>query len=279
MSNFVQGGIALGATSVSLAIPILSYPSGVPTAVTGITGATIGDPISGLTVGVWRPGGSVAAFTPSKLSGIGASWTSGGWAEVSSTDHPGLYRLDVPNTHFASASGADEFVFLTVKYTGGSAVPYRVCYPFVPAGGAPSDSSGVTTLLDRLTATRAGYLDNINDTDMAALDSGLDAANTAIGNANAVLAKLDTALMLDGSVWQFTANALELAPALTAAAVWAAVQEGNTTAGTMGALALAASTAGDPWSTLNLKSYPEGSAGRILATRLSTARFMLGPQR
>lgn len=48
------------------------------------------------------------------------------------------------------------------------------------AGGAPADSSGVTTLLSRLTSTRAGYLDNLS-AGAVALEASLQALITTIG--------------------------------------------------------------------------------------------------
>lgn len=48
------------------------------------------------------------------------------------------------------------------------------------AGSAPSDSAGVTTLLSRLTPTRAGYLDNLS-AGAVALEASLQALITTIG--------------------------------------------------------------------------------------------------
>ncbi|MCC6797699.1 MAG: hypothetical protein IT366_21480 [Candidatus Hydrogenedentes bacterium] len=54
---------------------------------------------------------------------------------------------------------------------------------------APSDSSGVTSLLNRLTSTRAGYLDNLSGGAVALASQILDAAGirTAVGLASANL--------------------------------------------------------------------------------------------
>jgi hypothetical protein len=74
------------------------------------------------------------------------------------------------------------------------------------------DTAGTTTLLERLTATRAGYLDAAVSSRLAA--SGYMAPdNTSAAAAAATAAKLDTALEQDGAVYRLTANALELAPA------------------------------------------------------------------
>lgn len=86
-------------------------------------------------------------------------------------------------------------------------------------------NSAIETLVDelesRLTATRAGYLDN--------LSGGAAATAAALATVDGIVDKLDTAMEADGGVYRFTANALEQAPtggsAPTAAAVADAVLE------------------------------------------------------
>jgi len=81
------------------------------------------------------------------------------------------------------------------------------------AGG---DTSGTTTLLARLTSTRAGYIDNLSGgavATAAALDAVDNFVDTEVAAIKAVTDKLDTALELDGSVYRYTTNALEQAPA------------------------------------------------------------------
>jgi hypothetical protein len=83
-----------------------------------------------------------------------------------------------------------------------------------------SDSSGVTTLLGRITSILGIYtaadmrgavgLATANlDTQIAAIDDYVDTEVAAI---KAVTDKVDTAIELDGAVYRFTANALEQAP-------------------------------------------------------------------
>jgi hypothetical protein len=70
----------------------------------------------------------------------------------------------------------------------------------------PSDSSGVTTLLSRLTNLRATYLENLSVASSGV--ASVDDINTIM----AILDKLDSTVELDGAVYRFTTNALELAP-------------------------------------------------------------------
>jgi hypothetical protein len=71
---------------------------------------------------------------------------------------------------------------------------------------APADSSGVTTLLSRITNLRALYLENLSNA-----SSGV-ATQDDVATITAILDKLDTTVELDGAVYRFTTNALENAP-------------------------------------------------------------------
>jgi hypothetical protein len=100
---------------------------------------------------------------------------------------------------------------------------------------AGTDTAGTTSLLARLTSTRAGYLDN--------LSAGAVALHADI-----------TGLSIPTS-------------SQVAAAVWDLATSGHTTSGTFGAAAVAAGGAGDPWSTSIPGSYGSGTAGYILGNR------------
>lgn len=143
-------------------------------------------------------------------------------------------------------------------------------------------SGYVDELESRLTATRAGYLDNLTNLD-AAVSTRLAASaytapdNTGIDAIEAVAAKLDTAMEADGAVYRFTANALELAPsggstpAQIADAVWDELLSEHTGTGSAGAALAAAGSAGDPWSTPLPGSYGSGTAGYIVGNNLNAA--------
>lgn len=88
---------------------------------------------------------------------------------------------------------------------------------------APLDAAGVRSAVGLAAANLDVQLTDIptvaefNARSLLAADyataSVLGTVNTAVGEIKAVTAKLDTALVQDLLVWQFTANALELAPA------------------------------------------------------------------
>jgi hypothetical protein len=81
-----------------------------------------------------------------------------------------------------------------------------------------------------------------------------------------------SAMEIDGFVYRFTANALELSPtggsaptaAAIADAVWDEVISGHLTSGSTGAALNAAGGSGDPWSTSLPGAYIAGQAGYIL---------------
>ncbi len=101
--------------------------------------------------------------------------------------------------------------------------------------------------------------------------------DTEVAAIKAVTDKLDTALVLDGSVYQFTANAVELAPtggsaptaAAIADAVWDELLSGHAISGSAGARLSATSTAPDPWATTLPGAYGAGTAGKILGDNLN----------
>jgi hypothetical protein len=109
-----------------------------------------------------------------------------------------------------------------------------------PAGASVSaDLLVIDNLIDdlesRLTAARAGYLDNLSAGAVAQASTLATVAgylDTEIAAILAIANKLDTALELDGAVYRFTLNALELAPtggsAPTAAAIRAEIDSNST---------------------------------------------------
>jgi hypothetical protein len=126
-----------------------------------------------------------------------------------------------------------------------------------------------------LTTTITGRIDVATSTRLAT--AGYTApSNSDIAAIKVVTDKLGTAVELDGSVYRFTLNALELAPSaeggLTASviadAVWDEVLSGHSGAGSAG---LALSSVGDPWSVSLPGSYGSGTAGNIVGNRLDVA--------
>jgi hypothetical protein len=155
------------------------------------------------------------------------------------------------------------------------------------AGG---DTSGVTTLLGRLTSTRATNLDNLDAAvSTRSTYAGADTAGTTtllgrltaprsanLDNLDATVSSRST--YAGGAVASVTAavtvgtNNDKTGYGLSAAGVddiWDELTSGHTTAGTTGkALIDAGATGADPWDTLLPGSYAAGSAGDIVGRNL-----------
>lgn len=171
---------------------------------------------------------------------------------------------------------------------------------------AGADTTGTTTLLSRLTATRAGYMDYLNTingklptnyimgssgqtdkdddidailTDTAAMDTANELRTLLTGGTTAlsVLTAADiwqtdiSGYSTAGQAGTYLKGASAPSAATVAAATWDLATSGHTTSGTFGAAMNAAGSAGDPWATSLPGAYGSGAAGYILGTNLNAA--------
>lgn len=175
-----------------------------------------------------------SAITLSDLAAQDSAWSSGGVKELTG----GYYRLDVPNAAFTTASKVriigeatgkhllfppilvSTLAVNAVQVEGADATDTigSVVVAALGAYGASTyagaDTGGTTTLLTRLTTTRAANLDNLDVSVNSRLATSEYTApnNAGITSIEAVTTKLDTAMEQDGVVYRFTTNALEQAP-------------------------------------------------------------------
>lgn len=140
-----------------------------------------------------------------------------------------------PSTHYAqvnlvTAEGNDVtdpngLLKVVVHDTSEASSPLTSAYDTVEAAmaamldaaisGSPTAGSineRIKTLDDAYTATRAAYLDNVNNAALATTVAQTGDAYDSLTDAQTILDKLDAMLVLDGAVYQWTTNALELAP-------------------------------------------------------------------
>lgn len=96
-----------GAASQSIYVEILDSTSTTGGRKTGLAYNT-----ASLTAYYVRNGGSATSITLATLAAANSAWSSGGFVEVSSTNMPGVYRLDVPDA--ALATGVPD-VTITLK--------------------------------------------------------------------------------------------------------------------------------------------------------------------
>ena len=154
----------------------------------GKTGLTTGD-MSGASV---REGGTHTSLSFSAGS-AGDSYSATKFAEVDATNMPGVYQYHLPNT--VLASGVDA---VTIRFGATNCLDRIVRINLLDVNLYDAAAAGISNL-DAATSSRAAA------SDLAAVDTVVDAIKV-------VTDRLDTALVLDGSVYQFTTNALENAP-------------------------------------------------------------------
>lgn len=164
--------------------------------------------------------GAKTTITPATQTVTGA-YSSGGFVVVAEN----VYRLDLPDA--ALATGVDEVQI------GGSATAWRMIAPTIQIVGydprtelttavlafidaavssrstyAGTDTAGTTTLLSRLSAARAGYLDNLSAgavalqstlSTLSTTVSGLAAAVWAYATRTVTLTAAQIAAILDGT--------------------------------------------------------------------------------
>jgi hypothetical protein len=195
MSEYVYAGLT--SQSVDLFIRDSSSTTG-----QGLTGLAYN---SGSLVASYRKGatGTRTAITLATQT-VGGAFSSGGFVEIDATNMPGCYRLDLPN------AAVDTAGFVTVFLKGAAnmvPVALRIdCRP-IPADikQIGADAQSATDLKD---FADAGYDPSTNKVN-AELDSAVGTQITAI---ETFATRMTTGLVVDGAVYQFTANMLELGP-------------------------------------------------------------------
>ena len=214
--------LTAGQTSVSLPIFIQDTASTTGGGLSGLTSGT-----SGL-VAEYRRRGASAWTTITLTSKTLGTWASGGF--VADGALGGAYELDLPDAVCASgarwvairAYGAANMLPCLIEIEL-DAFDYTLATQPVNMTQIGGDTQSATDLKD---FADAGYDPTTNKlTGAVELDSAarvkLDASQpdyapataTALAAAKTILDKVDTGLVVDGAVYQFTANMLELAPA------------------------------------------------------------------
>lgn len=135
MSSRIQGGIIAGSQSLSWSFVLRKS-----TDATAQTGKVAAD----FTAYFFRQGDSAATvISLSDLGAISTAYTSGGVKEISSTNMPGLYRIDLPNTMFAA--GAD-WVQLAISCAGCFTYQERLPIQHLMGRGTVGSSSTTTSV-------------------------------------------------------------------------------------------------------------------------------------
>lgn len=117
----------------------------------GSTGLTYNT--SGLQAYYIRNKSTATAISLATQTASGA-WTSGGFAEISSSNVPGVYRFDIPNASLAS--GADEATIVVRGASGTNGAVVTINLRSTEALLDPNQTIGTTTVGDALSASNAG---------------------------------------------------------------------------------------------------------------------------
>jgi len=155
--------IAPGSTSQSIELYL---------GVTGLTAST-----SGLSARFNRTR-TASVSIPLVARTIGQAWTSGGFAEVDSTNMPGVYRLDLPDA--ALAAGADD---VTIVVRGAAGTNGAVMTVKLSSGGLTSAQTAAAVLdavgTSYATAGSIGYA--IQNSNVASISGSTAAADELEG--------------------------------------------------------------------------------------------------
>ena len=110
---------------------------------------------SGLVAHYTRENSAPVAITLASQTVSGA-WTSGGFTEVSSSNAPGLYRLDVPNAAFTSGVGK---VIVSIRGGGINGAFHNVLLQYTRTPDVESRTfvSGNTSLVEYINITQSNY--------------------------------------------------------------------------------------------------------------------------
>jgi hypothetical protein len=249
--------------------------------------------------------------------GTGSTLTSCKTATGFSVAGDKMDLIDAPNSKAVTAIQLGLSTFDSANDTVAKVALVDICT-------ANSDMRGTdgAALASAWTATRAGYVDKLNvagtlaNTDNAssfmadvsglATSKALETVDTIADDIKAVTVKIDTGLVADGLVYQFTANALELAPTGGSAptveqirsemdtnsiklanldakvsdtstltttdvenAVWDSKMADHLDADTTGYALSVAGSSSDPWITALPGVYKAGQAGYLIGRSLS----------
>ncbi len=119
----------------------------------GATGVSYNTP--GLVAHYTRENSSPVSITLASQT-VSGTWTSGGFVEVSSTNAPGLYRLDVPNAAFTSGVGK---VIVSIRGGGINGAFHNVLLQYTRTPDVESRTfvSGNTSLVEYINITQSNY--------------------------------------------------------------------------------------------------------------------------
>jgi len=190
--------IKKGSTSVSLYVFI--QDSSVTTGA-GLTGLVFNT--ASLTAYYVRPLAAATAITLATLAAATSVWASGGFKEVDATNMPGVYRLDIPDAVIATGVNS---VVVMLKGASNMA-PVLLEIGLVAYDPQSATDLGLTTLAAAATQTSVNTIDDLLDTEVAAIKTVVDAIKVKTDSLTFTTAlKLDCTIQAAGDFAQAAAD-------------------------------------------------------------------------
>lgn len=120
--------------------------------------------------------------TPASLSALTDAHSDWGWKEVSSSDHPGLYRLDIADAVFAS--GAWEAVVTVTDASGTDFYPVDIGFRLVGVDPQVANVPANVTQFNGSNATSSGGRPEVNTTHIAGSSVSTSTAQIGVNVVN-----------------------------------------------------------------------------------------------
>lgn len=138
--------------------------------------------------------GSTGPITTFALVGRNttAAYVSGGWAEVSSTLAPGLYKLDVPDASIATTPEVSYFVQCSTA--GQNFLPVTAVVTVVSSGGADLPVDVITYKGQAQTSVNIGAMLTSVNAKVTSVDSRLSSMDTMLSSVNSHVTSVDSRL-------------------------------------------------------------------------------------
>lgn len=268
--------ILAGSTSQTINIFIQDSSSTTGAGLTGLVYNT-----SSLVAYYALPRAAATAITLATQTVTGA-YSSGGFVEISSSNMPGWYRLDVPDASIASGR------FTSIHLKGASNMaPLPIEIELTAWNNQDAVHGGMSALPNTACTTNASLLTSGTGTDQISVTSGRIDIGKALGTAvtldsNSVLnvstkyigGTLQTARDIGASVLLSSGTGtgqLSFTSGVVKSDPWPIALPGSYASGTAGYILGNLAAGADPWSTALPGAYSSGQAGYLVGTYVNAS--------
>lgn len=268
--------ILAGSTSQTINVFIQDSSSTTGAGLTGLVYNT-----SSLVAYYALPRAAATAITLATQTVTGA-YSSGGFVEISSSNMPGWYRLDVPDASIASGR------FTSIHLKGATNMaPLPIEIELTAWNNQDAVHGGMSALPNTACTTNASLLTSGTGTDQISVTSGRIDIGKALGtavtlDANSVLnvstkyigGTLQTARDIGASVLLSSGTGtgqLSFTSGVVKSDPWPIALPGSYASGTAGYILGNLAAGADPWSTALPGAYSSGQAGYLVGTYVNAS--------